>query len=145
MGANHNVTFYDVPGDARLSRIARLVAAAWERGKRLLIYCTDEAEAAQLDEWLWSYQEEAFIPHERVAASDKPLADNASIVLVWGEYDPIGADILLQAAPASVEFAKRYGVIIDLVDHRTPETLQASRSRYKAWCDSGVRPVHRKG
>ena len=139
-----NVTFYDVPGDARMNRIVRLVEAAWERGKRLLIHCLDEDEAVALDGWLWSFQEEAFIPHERVAAGEKPEASDASVVLVWGEYDPIGAEVLLQAAPATMAFAEQYGVVIDLVDHRTPGALHASRARYKAWCAAGVRPVHRK-
>ncbi len=135
-----NVTFYDVPPEGRFPRIVKLVSAAWERGKRLLVICGDAAEAAELDQLLWTYDEAAFIPHEVVANGQAPKDPDARIVLMTEERDPIGAEILLQASPASRGFAQRYPFVIDLVDHRSQEALDASRARYKAWAADGFRP-----
>ena len=136
-----NVTFYDVEPEARAQRIATLVSAAWERGRRLLVACADSAEASELDTLLWSHDAVSFIPHEIVAQGDSPRDPDARIVLVSGEHDPIGADILLQASPVSSEFARSYAFVIDLVDHRSEALLAASRQRYKAWADAGVKPT----
>jgi DNA polymerase-3 subunit chi len=135
-----NVTFYDVQPDARIRRIATLVNAAWERGKRLVVTCADVSEAEELDQLIWTFDEAAFIPHEVVAVGEPPKDPDARVVLVTGEHDPIGADILLQAAPVSREFAQRYAYVIDLVDHRSQEALDASRGRYKAWAQDGFKP-----
>ena len=135
-----NVTFYDVQPDARISRIATLVNAAWERGKRLVVSCADAEEAEALDQLIWSFNEAAFIPHEIVPEGEPPKDPDARVILVTGEHDPIGAEILLQAAPVSRAFAQRYAYVIDLVDHRSPEALEESRNRYKQWAKDGFKP-----
>ena len=135
-----NITFYDVAPEARLKRIATLVNAAWERGKRLVITCADPSEASALDRLIWDYDAVSFIPHEVVAQGAKAKDPDARVVLVFEEHDPIGAEILLQASPVSPEFAQGYAFVIDLVDHRTPEALEASRARYKSWAQAGYKP-----
>lgn len=140
-----NVTFYDVPPGGRSARIVRLVGAAWERGKRLVITCGSAAEANELDDLLWTFDQGSFVPHEVVAPGKAPEDADARVILVTDESDPIGADVLLQASPVSPDFARGYPVVIDLVDHRTEELLAASRARYKAWVDSGVKPAFIKG
>jgi len=135
-----NVTFYDVQPDARIRRIATLVNAAWERGKRLVVTCADAEEAEALDQLIWSFNEAAFIPHEIVAEGKPPKDPDARVILVTGEHDPIGAEILLQAAPVSRAFAQRYAYVIDLVDHRSTDALEESRNRYKQWAKDGFKP-----
>jgi len=140
-----NVTFYDVPEGGRHARIVRLVEAAWERGKRLVITCADAAEAKELDDVLWTFDQGSFVPHEVVAPGGEPQDADARVVLVTDDSDPIGADVLLQASPVSPDFARSYPVVIDLVDHRTEEALAASRARYKAWVAGGVKPAFIQG
>lgn len=138
------VTFYDGPPEHRLRRVTALASAAWERGRKLLIRCGDLRDAQTVDDLLWTAREESFIPHE-VAQLDQPLRDaEARVVIVTGDYDPIGADVLVQEAPASFEFAERFGFVIDLVDHRSPELLRASRQRFKDWRERGANPDYRK-
>ena len=136
-----NVTFYDVPAAGRQARIARLVQAAWDKGKRLLVTCADSAEASELDAFLWTFDEGSFIPHEVVGPGASVTDPDARVVLVTGEYDPIGADIVLQAAPVSQGFAGGFAYVIDLVDHRTEASVEASRARYKAWASAGTKPA----
>jgi DNA polymerase IIIc chi subunit len=140
-----NVTFYDVGPGGRHARITRLVDAAWQRGKRLVITCGTGGEAAELDELLWTFEQGSFIPHEIVAAGQAPADPDARVVIVVGESDPIGADVLLQAAPVTPGFARGFAVVIDLVDHRSEEALAASRARYKAWVSAGVKPAFISG
>ncbi len=138
------VTFYDGPPEHRLRRVTSLASAAWERGRKLLVHCGSVRDAQALDELLWTAREESFIPHELVRPDQAPRDVEARVVLVIGEYDPIGADVLVQEAPTSFEFAERFEFVIDLVDHRDPELLGSSRQRYKDWRARGANPDYRK-
>lgn len=138
------VTFYDLPAEQRLPRVATLAAAAWERGRKLLIHCADDREARALDELLWTFREESFVPHETWRPGTELRDPEARVVLVACEEDPIGADVLVQEAPASAEFARRYAFVIDLVDHRSPQAITASRARFRWWRDEGMRPDYRR-
>ena len=44
------VVFYNVPPEARNAHVVRLAEAAFEREKKLLIYCGDEESAQAVDE-----------------------------------------------------------------------------------------------
>lgn len=132
------VTFYDIPHEQAFALAAKLAQAAWDKGKRLIVRCEDTHQAKALDDHLWTYRDESFVPHE---VSDGALHDTrARIVLTTGDVAPIEPDILLQLAPAERAFAERFGHVIDLVDHRDDARLTASRQRYKAWTEAGTRP-----
>ena len=75
------VDFYQLsaPLERVLPRIAERVV---EGGGRLLVVAADEALLARLDERLWSYAPESFLPHGRAGAdgeADQPvlLSDRA--------------------------------------------------------------------
>lgn len=138
------VVFYDVSPEARSGQVVRLAEAAWQREKKLLIFCGDGGGAQAVDEHLWTASDSSFLPHEVVAPGEKPRDQKARIVIVTAEEDPIGADLLLQLEPASMEFAARFSVVMDWVDHRSPDLLARSRERFKAWRDKGVVPEHVK-
>jgi len=137
------VTFYDIPDNERLPLFEKLARAAWDKRKRILIRAHPH-ELAQLDDHLWTFREESFVPHE-IASEDKPLLDEeAFIVLVSSDLRPIPADILVQLAPCDPVFAKAFDTVIDLVDHSEAQRLEASRARYRAWVEAGIRPELKK-
>ncbi len=137
------VTFYDTAADQRLDRIARLVEAASGRGLGVVIHCADAAAAETVDLFLWSWKQESFIPHEQVRPGEQPEDPDARVVLVTTEERPIAAEVLVQEAPCSFAFAQGFAHVIELVDHRTPEALAASRQRFRDWRQAGADPTFR--
>lgn len=137
------VTFYDIAPEARYQLAAKLAAAAWEKGKRLLIRC-EPRDAAGLDQHLWVFREESFVPHEVCDDPERLLDPEARIVIVTRDARTIPADILVQLAPSELDFARDFDAVIDLVDHTEPTRLDASRARYKAWAESGLKPDLKK-
>lgn len=138
------VTFYDVDPAGRPALVVRLVEHAASKGRRLLVHCGDDATARALDDYLWTYREEAFIPHEVADAAQLLVDPEARVVLTTREEAVIPAEVLLLEAPASIEFARRFGVVIEIVDRRTQEAHAASRSRFAAWREVGVKPDYRR-
>jgi len=144
MSSSPRVCFYDVAPEGRWPLLVRLAQAAWQKRLRFLILCRDRDEARAVDELLWTFEEQAFLPHELVEGAH-PEDPEARIVITTAEHDPIGATILFQLTPASEAFARRFETVIDLVDHRDPERLAASRQRFRAWRDAGSSPDYRPG
>lgn len=134
------VTFYDIPVDHTFALAVKLAQAAWDKDKRMIVRCRDRAHADALDEHLWVFREEAFLPHE-VGDDAAALRDpEARIVLTTRDARPVAGDILLQLAPCDPAFAAQFEVVIDLVDHSDEAALDASRKRYRAWLDAGTKP-----
>jgi len=137
------VTFYDIAPEARFALVVKLALAAWDKSKRMLVRCS-AADAAALDQHLWVFREESFVPHEVCDDAARLLDPEARVVLVTRDVRTIPADILLQLAPTDLAFARDFDTVIDIVDHSDPARLDASRARYKAWTDSGLRPELKK-
>lgn len=138
-----SVVFYDIPPDARFPLVSKLAAAAWEKGRCLIVRAAPE-QAAALDEHLWVFREEAFVPHE-IASDHAPLLDpEGRVVIVTRDVAPIAPDILVQLAPCDLAFARAFETVIDLVDASDDTRLNASRARFKAWSEAGHRPELKK-
>ena len=56
----------------RLRAACQLAGKGWRAGLPVFIRCTDDAQLTSLDELLWHFRGEAFIPHNRHA--DNPTA-----------------------------------------------------------------------
>jgi DNA polymerase-3 subunit chi len=140
---NPKVVFYDVEPDAWDEWLYKLAAAAWERnGARLMILVDGPERAEVLDAMLWSFREEAFLPHEIVRDAE-PLEDSDARVLIsWAATNPYGANLLALDSPTDLDFAATFEVVMDVVDHRSEERLAASRERFKAWRARGVPPEY---
>src|SRR5690554_6973133 len=49
--------------DARLQYACRLAHKAWQQSRHVYLHCADEAEASRLDDLLWSFRADSFLPH----------------------------------------------------------------------------------
>ena len=144
MPTDTRVTFYDVQPEDRWPLIAKMAEAAWGKGKRLVIHCANNAIARELDEYLWVFREDAFIPPERIGPNDDTCPDSATIRIVSQATNTGEADVLVMESPVSLELARRYATVIDMVDHRDESGEDKSRQRFKAWRAQGVTPLYKK-
>ena len=139
------VTFYDVHAQGRWPLIARLVEAAWAKRRRMLVHCDHPTVARELDNYLWVFRDDAFVPHEVLKSDGSPLVDpECRILISVGERPDIEASILVQEMPATLDFAMSFQHVIDIVDHRSDELLNASRARFKAWREREIAPQFRR-
>jgi DNA polymerase III subunit chi len=137
------VTFYDIAPTLRFALAAKVASSANDKKLRLIVRCHPH-EAAALDQHLWTFREESFVPHEVCDDPERLVDPEARVVITTRDARPIPADILLQLAPCEVDFARAFANVIDVVDHGDPARLDASRARYKTWSESGHRPELKK-
>lgn len=121
--------------DARLRIACRLIEKAYDQQLRTYVQTTTAAEAQRLDELLWTFSDQAFIPHEISTGSATP--HERTVVLV-GESPapPSHRHLLINLANRLPEDFASFARIAEIVDV-DPENKRLSRERYKAYRERG--------
>jgi DNA polymerase-3 subunit chi len=113
----------------------RLVEKAWRRGLRIFIHCADEADAALLDERLWTFRDRAFLPHER-----SPGSDDTAVILGSGDQPPATFDLLVNRAAEPPLFFSQFERVAEVVN-QDPAVRDPGRRRFAFYRDRGY-PLH---
>jgi DNA polymerase-3 subunit chi len=90
---------HQLKGTKRAGRLAELVERIYKTRRPLIIWVADEGRLQILDDFLWTYNKLAFVPHavwspavgeldEPVVITSQPANPNASEVLVVGDGLP---------------------------------------------------------
>ncbi len=132
------VDFYVLPAgdkDDRLPFTCRLAEKAYDQSQRIYIHAASEAQAAQLDNLLWTFRQGSFIPHALYETDD----DSELPVHIGWRGEPASRDLLINLAPAVPPFYDRFARIAEIVDN--DETArQAARERFRFYREHGITP-----
>lgn len=125
---------------ARNLHAVRLADKAYQQGDRVCIACDSVRQAEELDELLWQFSPEAFIPHSVVPDSATACPDPVGILLcppVAEDWDTV---IILSATlPADADRFSR----LALVAQDDPAVLDQARSHFRQLRALGIEPrVH---
>lgn len=135
------IDFYLPKEGAKLNRhllACRLTDKALGQGHRVLIHCPTLAECQQMDELLWSFRPESFIPHglmHQVEAASHP-------VLISHHEDPDEEeDVLINLGNSLLPFFSRFQRLLEPLDSN-PEVLQKGRERFRTYRERGYPLKH---
>ena len=128
------VGFYVVqtsdPGQ-RLRVAARLVDKAFQRGHRVFINATDEAQATELNELLWSFRPASFLPHGLHGQEH-----SESIAIGWGQEPDNHNDLLINLQLEIPSFFSRFARVAEVVTQE-PDSLAALRKSWTFYKERG--------
>ncbi len=124
--------------DARLRLTCRIVDKATQQDLHVYVNATSDAEAKQLDDLLWTFSQNSFIPH-RIVREELAAAPLEPVLI--GVNHPPGPgrwDVLVNLAGDVPEFFSRYERVAEVVDANA-ERRERSRERYRFYRDRGYR------
>jgi DNA polymerase-3 subunit chi len=128
------VGFYVVqtsdPGE-RLQVAARLADKAFQRGHRIFIHATDEAQATELNELLWSFRPASFLPHGLHGQEH-----SESIAIGWGQEPDNHNDLLINLQLEIPSFFSRFARVAEVVTQE-PDSLAALRKSWTFYKERG--------
>lgn len=135
------VRFYHHSTSPLERNLPEMLEKSLERGWRVILRCGSEPGLAQLDAVLWTYRDDAFLPHGTAAAGH---ADRQPVYLTLGDENPNGANVLMlvdgaRAAPAEMAGFERTCLIFDGGD---PRALDAARDDWRAVRAAGLSAVY---
>jgi DNA polymerase-3 subunit chi len=130
------VDFYVVadsaPGAATLLA-CRLAEKAWLAGHRVYLHAAGAAEAARVDDTLWTFRQDSFVPHGRYPEQ----AREGLPVLVGSGGDPEGfGEVLVNLTREVPPFHARFERVLEIVA-ADPEAREAGRARYRFYSQEG--------
>jgi DNA polymerase-3 subunit chi len=135
-----SVAFYVLDASAsgaRLKLACRITDKAYRAGQHVLIWHTDPAELTTLDEFLWTFDDRTFIPHELVTPS---VACEAPVLLSATAVPDGEIDVLINLASELPGFVSRAVRIVEIIDGDAARR-EAGRARFRAYRELGVEPV----
>lgn len=120
---------------ARNLYAAKLVDKAWQQGDRVCLVCDTMQHAQELDDLLWNFSPDAFIPHSVVPDPSTRCTESVGILLcppVAEDWDTV--IILSSTLPADADRFRR----LALVAHNEPAVLDQARSHFRQLRTLGI-------
>ena len=115
----------------RLQVAARLAAKAFAAGHRIYINAVDREQAATLDELLWSFRPDSFLPH---ALAGEEFSDR--IAIGWGQDPGEHNDLLINLQLEIPAFFSRFARVAEVVT-QDEQSLAALRCSWTFYRDRG--------
>jgi DNA polymerase III subunit chi len=136
------IRFYEL-GSAKFAKdplllVAKLAEKAFESGASCTVLARDQAQAEALDEKLWSYADDAFLPHQ-IAGQDDDADAPVLIVTPDLDFPARAVTINLRDTPVKA-FTER---LLEIIPN-DEEGKAKARERFKAFAAQGLQPSFEK-
>jgi len=130
------VDFYLLRDDSAQNRVrfaCRLADKAYRLGNRVFIHTESAEQTRQLDDLLWTFQQNSFVPHAIYqAAQHKP----PPVLLAHNAEPDASIQVLINLAAEVPLFFSRFERVAELVNQNAG-IRQQGRSRYSFYKDRG--------
>ncbi len=126
------IQFYHLTETPLEKALPRLLEKAYAANIKCLVVARDEAQADILNQTLWTYHPQAFLPH---GSSKDPKGEEQPIYLATNEDNKNNATLFCTTSGATPE--DTYDRVLDIFDGHNDESVAAARARFKSYKDAG--------
>jgi DNA polymerase-3 subunit chi len=125
------VLFYHLTSTPLEASLPEMLERALARDWRVLLRCGSEAGLATLDAMLWTYRDDAFLPHGSGAGG---LGALQPVYLTLGDENPNGATVLMlvDGARATVVEMASFARTCLIFDDRDRQAVETARGDWRA-------------
>ena len=106
----------------------------------ILVSIYSKNETSRIDNQLWTWKQESFIPHQIAELNNSEITESVLI-----SNDPtklLNSEAIILDDPVSFEYLDKYKLIIDFAEVFHSEKKIESRQRYKTMRDSNRFDIH---
>ena len=111
----------------------RIAEKAWKENHRVMIQADSEQEAHHLDQLLWTFRDQSFIPHALLPIAD---ASTTPVIIGWNTDAGEESDILINLSAEVPACFSRFERVLEPVDN-DPERRAVSRQHYRYYRERG--------
>lgn len=127
------ITFYvlaDTDPGKRLITACRIIEKAFQQKHAIFVHAASRAEAEQLDELLWNFRPDSFIPHHLVGDGPTPPPP---VRIGWDGIPPEARDLVVNLSAAAIPDPRRFRRIVEIVggDEACREAARQHWRQYK--------------
>ncbi|MDR3477777.1 MAG: DNA polymerase III subunit chi [Gammaproteobacteria bacterium] len=117
----------------RLRLACRLIEKAYKNRHRVYVNTDNEQEAKQLDELLWTYRDDSFLPHNLYGEGPEPAPP---IQIGYQTTPEKHRDILLNLSKTIPEFYQQFARVLEIVSNDA-DIQNAARENYRQYRTQG--------
>lgn len=131
------IRFYHAQHSSLDQVLPGILGKALSGGHRVVVRLPDAGVVEQMNEHLWVYNPDSFLPHGSMKDG------HAVRQLVWltdKDENPNGADVLVTVPRVANDLPPhldQFTLCCDMIDGRLDEEVTAARARWKAYKDAG--------
>ena len=128
------IRFYHLLKTPEAQALPQIAMKAWQANGPVVIKAADDAAVAALNDALWAFRPEAFLPH------GSKVDGNAARQPVWltdGDDNPNGAKTLIVAAGAVAGSVEGYALCCLMLDGNDEAQVADARTLWKTYKDAG--------
>lgn len=129
-----DIRFYHLTKTPEAQALPQIAAKAHLAGGHIVIRCVDAAQVEALNDALWTYKADGFLPH---GAKEDGYAAQQPIWLTEGDDNPNGAKTLIAATGCTPADLAEYDLCCIMLDGRIEAQVLAGREAWKAYKDAG--------
>jgi DNA polymerase-3 subunit chi len=129
------VWFYHLERTSLDQALPELLEKTLARGWRALVRSTAPERVEHLDGWLWSYRDDAFLPH---GVATEPMAERQPILITTAMGNANRADALFLIDGAEPGDLAGYQRCVLLFDGRDEAAVAAARTSWSAFRRAGA-------
>ncbi len=144
-----NINFYVTKQNGleyRLAIVSKLIHHALKRNLFIHIHTDNENMNKQIDDWLWIFDKNSFLPHCIVSQSDKnnPNRHPKETITISHDFEPMdNCDYLINLSLQRPGFFSRFTKVAEILDN-SDEILSAGRKRYAFYKERGYTLAYHK-
>lgn len=130
------VDFYILDDNQAASQwhfVCRLAEKAWQQGHKVYIHTENGGQSSQLDDLLWTFHDESFLPH---SLDSSPDADSVNVHIGHSEEPLHHDDVLINMSSEVPMFFSRFKRVAEVVAG-DEQAKQAGRERFRFYRDRG--------
>lgn len=124
------IRFYHLEQQTLEQVLPALLSKALNNGHRIIVKANDEHNVQRLNDYLWTYNPNSFLPH---GSKKDGHAEHQPVWLTTEDEKPNGADVLILTGGASSENISEYKLCCELFDGRDEAAVQEARTKWKLY------------
>ncbi|MCH9765746.1 MAG: DNA polymerase III subunit chi [Alphaproteobacteria bacterium] len=134
MAEGSEVLFYQLDRQPLEQVLPSLVEKTLERGWRAVIQSGNARRLEALDNALWTYRDDSFLPHGTKADGD---AETQPVYLTTEDDNPNEAGVRFLVDGATISGYDGYIRVVHMFDGRDTDAVQQAREAWRAATDAG--------
>ena len=128
------ILFYHLTESKLEDALPALLEKSVERGWKVAVQTGEEARRDLLDDHLWTFRADSFLPHGTDAA---PMAENQPVLLTTAGENQNGADVRFLVDGAEPPPLDGYQRVVFMFDGFDQQQLEGARAQWKRLKDEG--------
>lgn len=129
-----DIRFYHMEQSTLDQALPSIALKAWQSGKHVMIRVSDKKEAARLNDLLWTFHPNVFLPH---GADGDKHPEKQPVFLTANDNNVNRAEILILTHGCVMEDISSFAMVCEMLDGRVESQIKDARGRWKTYKDAG--------